>query len=129
MVVGSHELGEAGQLAHARRESVEVQFVRIDIQLLQFGQLTDGRLENKNQVFTYCNCLFGFLVLLMQFRRMTKKKKRLHYVEMCSCGSYRQRGELVATQVERLQLGPLVNTQGELRNLITAQVESLQAAQ
>lgn len=45
------------------------------------------------------------------------------------CGPYRQRGELVSTQVQRLQLSPLVDAQRQLRDLIAAQVESLQAAQ
>lgn len=38
---------------------------------------------------------------------------------------YRQWGELVAAQVERLQLSPLVNAERQLGDLITAQVESL----
>lgn len=42
---------------------------------------------------------------------------------------YRQRGELVAAQVERLQLSPLVDAERQLGDLITAQVEPLQAAQ
>lgn len=46
-----------------------------------------------------------------------------------SRGHYRQRGELVAAQVERLQLSPLVDAERQLRDLIAAQVESLQAAQ
>ena len=44
-------------------------------------------------------------------------------------GTYRQWGELVAAEVERLQLGPLVDAEGQLRDLVAAQVEPLQAAQ
>lgn len=42
---------------------------------------------------------------------------------------YRQWGELVAAQVQRLQLGPLVDAKGQFWDLVTAQVEPLQAAQ
>lgn len=42
---------------------------------------------------------------------------------------YRQWGELVAAQVEGLQLSPLVDAERQLGDLITAQVESLQASQ
>lgn len=44
VVVGSHELRQAAEFAHARRKPVEVQFVRIHVQLLQLGQLADRRL-------------------------------------------------------------------------------------
>lgn len=44
VVVSSHELGEAGQFAYARRNPVKVQLVRVYIELLQFRQFTDGRL-------------------------------------------------------------------------------------
>lgn len=49
VVVGSHELSEAGQFANARWNPIEVQFVRIYIQFLQFGQLTDRRLDRDTQ--------------------------------------------------------------------------------
>lgn len=45
------------------------------------------------------------------------------------CRPYGQRGELVSTQVQSLQLGPLVDAEGEFGDLIAAQVESLEAAQ
>lgn len=44
-------------------------------------------------------------------------------------GTYRQGGELVAGQVEGLQLGPLIDAEGQLRDLIAAEVEAPQAAQ
>lgn len=44
-------------------------------------------------------------------------------------GTYRQGGELVAGQVEGLQLGPLVNAERQLRDLVAAEVEAPQAAQ
>lgn len=44
VVVSGHELSEAGQFAHSWRNPIKVQLVRIYIQLLQFGQLADGRL-------------------------------------------------------------------------------------
>lgn len=47
VVVGGHEFSETGQFANAWRDPVKVQFVRVDIQLLQFGQLTDSRLDCK----------------------------------------------------------------------------------
>lgn len=45
VVVRSHELCEAGEFANAGRNPVEVQLVRVDVQLLQFRQLTDCRLD------------------------------------------------------------------------------------
>lgn len=42
VVVGGHELLQAGQLANARGQPVEVQIVGVQVQLLQFGQLADG---------------------------------------------------------------------------------------
>lgn len=45
VVVSGHELGQAGKFADARWDPVKVQFVRVHVQLLQFGQLTDGRLD------------------------------------------------------------------------------------
>lgn len=44
VVVSSHELNETGEFSNTRRNAVKVQFVGIDIQLLQFRELTDGRL-------------------------------------------------------------------------------------
>ena len=44
-------------------------------------------------------------------------------------GTYRQGGELVAGQVEGLQLGPLVDAEGQLCDLVAAEVEAPQAAQ
>lgn len=44
-------------------------------------------------------------------------------------GTYRQGGELVAGQVEGLQLGPLVDAEGQLCDLVAAEVETPQAAQ
>lgn len=45
VVVSGHELSEAGEFAYAWWNPVKVQFVRVYIQLLQFGQLTDCRLD------------------------------------------------------------------------------------
>lgn len=45
VIVSSHEFCEAGQFADAGRNPVKVQLVGVDVQLLQFGQLTDCRLE------------------------------------------------------------------------------------
>lgn len=45
VVISSHELGEAGQFAHTWWNSVKIQFVGVYVQLLQFGQLADGRLD------------------------------------------------------------------------------------
>lgn len=42
VVVGRHELGQAGEFADARWQAVKVQFVGVHVQLLQLGQLTDG---------------------------------------------------------------------------------------
>lgn len=47
VVVSSHELCEAGEFANAGRNPVEVQLVRVDVQLLQFRQLTDCRLDGR----------------------------------------------------------------------------------
>lgn len=47
VVIGSHELLQAGQLADARGQSIEVQVVRVQVQLLQLGQLANGRLEGR----------------------------------------------------------------------------------
>lgn len=44
VVVGCHELLQAGELADARGDPVEVQLVGIQVELLQLGQLADGRL-------------------------------------------------------------------------------------
>lgn len=44
-------------------------------------------------------------------------------------GTYGQGGELVAGQVEGLQLGPLVDAEGQLCDLVAAEVETPQAAQ
>lgn len=44
-------------------------------------------------------------------------------------GTYRQGGELVAGQIEGLQLGPLVNAEGQLCDLVAAEVQAPQAAQ
>lgn len=44
-------------------------------------------------------------------------------------GTHGQGGELVSGQVEGLQLGPLVDAEGQLRDLVAAQVEAPQAAQ
>lgn len=45
VVVSGHELGQAGEFADARWDPVKVQFVGVHVQLLQFGQLTDCRLD------------------------------------------------------------------------------------
>lgn len=50
VVVSSHELSETGQFAYARWNAVKVQFVRVYIQLLQFGQFTDGRLVEDREI-------------------------------------------------------------------------------
>lgn len=44
-------------------------------------------------------------------------------------GTYGQGGELIAGQVEGLQLGPLVDAEGQLCDLVAAEVEAPQAAQ
>lgn len=49
--------------------------------------------------------------------------------QLSDYGPYRQWGELVTAKVERLQLGPLVDAEGQFWDLITAKVESLQTAQ
>ena len=45
VVAGGHELFQAGQLADARGQPVEVQLVGAQVQPLELGQLADGRLE------------------------------------------------------------------------------------
>lgn len=54
VVVSGHELSEAGQFAHAWWDPVKVQFVRVYIQLLQFGQLTDGGLVRDTWASVKC---------------------------------------------------------------------------
>lgn len=49
VVVRCHELGEAGQFAYAWWNPVKVQFVRVYVQLLQLGELTDCRLVGDKQ--------------------------------------------------------------------------------
>lgn len=53
VVVSGHELSEVGQFANAWWNPVKVQFVRVYIQLFQFGQLTDCRLVGGD---TQANC-------------------------------------------------------------------------
>lgn len=44
VVVSGHELSEARQFANAWWNSIKVQLVRVHVQFLQLGQLTDSRL-------------------------------------------------------------------------------------
>lgn len=62
----------------------------------------------------------------MRENPMAKRQGQGRHVQ---AGTYRQGGELVAGQVEGLQLGPLVDAEGQLCDLVAAEVEAPQAAQ
>lgn len=49
VVVGGHELLQGRQFPDARGDAVKVQPVGIQVQLLQLGQLADGRLEEEER--------------------------------------------------------------------------------